>query len=118
MGSIVCLFRPVAVPPFTQQFPYKYIQTITLFFDMATENFYYTENKTVRVTKLCIQEGHVFVAGQVLFHYDLINDNGAREETAIPPNKQSSHSHVVRANNSSGLVESIKIKEGDEISNG
>ena len=48
----------------------------------------------------------------------LINDNGAREETAIPPNKQSSHSHVVRANNSSGLVESIKIKEGDEISNG
>jgi len=112
MRSIVCLFRSVGVPPFTQQFPYKYIQTVTLFFDMATENFYFTENKTVRVTKLCVQEGHVFVAGQVLFHY------GAKEETAILPNKQSSHSHVVRANNSSGLVESIKIKEGDEISNG
>lgn len=84
----------------------------------TTENFYFTENKIVRVTKLCVQEGHVFVTGQVIFHYDLVNENGTGEEAASLPNKNSCHSHVVRANNSSGLVESIKIKEGDEISNG
>lgn len=86
---------------------------------MATNtvsSFSFTENKNVRVTKICVQEGHIFVTGQIIFHYDITD-----EETTSQNNKNShAHGHgekFVRAN-SSGLVESIKVKEGDQISQG